>query len=141
MLKVAEYISLHIPSPFIRIDFHRRGSELVCCEFTPRPGATWLYNRKADQMLGDAYLAAEGRLLKDFLAGKTFNIFNSIVRKDLCKDASCSQHAVQTSVPAADLLQKISTLEAPSNLALQRPEFDIAVPTSGGSLKQLPLRQ
>jgi hypothetical protein len=78
MLKVAESISLQIPSPFMRIDFHSTGSELVFCEFTPRPGGAWLYSKKIDQLLGDSYLAAEGRLLNDFLAGKKFEAFNNL---------------------------------------------------------------
>jgi hypothetical protein len=78
MLEVAEAISLNIPSPFMRIDFHSTGSELVFCEFTPRPGGAWLYSKKVDQLLGDSYLAAEGRLLNDLLAGKKFEAFNNL---------------------------------------------------------------
>lgn len=78
MLAMAETISLHIPSPFLRIDFHNTGSKLVFCEFTPRPGGAWLYSKKVDEQLGDAYLAAEGRLLKDLLAGKRFDAFASL---------------------------------------------------------------
>lgn len=75
MLEVAEAISRQIPSPFLRIDFHSTGSELVFCEFTPRPGGAWRYNKEIDQLMGDAYLAAEGRLLNDFLSGKKFEAF------------------------------------------------------------------
>jgi hypothetical protein len=78
MLKIAESISLQIPSPFIRIDFHSTGSDLVFCEFTPRPGGAWLYSKKVDEQLGDAYLAAEGRLLNDLLTGKKFDAFCSM---------------------------------------------------------------
>lgn len=78
MLEVAESISSQIPSPFMRIDFHSTGSELVFCEFTPRPGGAWLYSKSIDQILGDSYLAAEGRLLNDLLAGKKFEAFNNL---------------------------------------------------------------
>jgi hypothetical protein len=78
MLETAESISQQIPSPFIRIDFHSSGSELVFCEFTPRPGGAWLYSKEVDEQLGDAYLAAEGRLLNDLLSGKKFDAFSSL---------------------------------------------------------------
>jgi hypothetical protein len=75
MLRTAEKISLEIPTPFISIDFHRTASDLVFCEFSPRPGAVWRYEEFIDQMLGDAYLAAEGRLFNDLMAGRKFNTF------------------------------------------------------------------
>jgi hypothetical protein len=103
MLEIASSISLHIPSPFMRIDFHKKGQELVFCEFTPRPGPTWLYDQKTDQMLGDAFLAAEGRLLNDLLAGKTFDLFKRIARKDTDKHRPSARHAIRMPAVAGNM--------------------------------------
>jgi hypothetical protein len=77
MLKTAERISAEIPTPFLRIDFHYTGSELVFCEFTPTSGGIWSYGRETDQFLGECYLDAEARLLDDLLKGKNFDVYDS----------------------------------------------------------------
>jgi hypothetical protein len=76
MLRLAERISSEIPAPFMRIDFHSTGSEMVFCEFTPTSGAIWEYEKDLDQLLGDYYLEAEARLQMDLLSGKRFEAYN-----------------------------------------------------------------
>jgi hypothetical protein len=80
MLETAERISAEIPAPFLRIDFHSTGSELVFCEFTPTSGSIWSYGRETDQFLGECYLDAEARLLDDLLKGKSFDVYNSFYK-------------------------------------------------------------
>jgi hypothetical protein len=80
MQKIAEGISAEIPAPFLRIDFHSTGSNLVFCEFTPTSGGIWDYGRETDQFLGERYLEAEARLLEDMLNGKKFETYNSFYK-------------------------------------------------------------
>jgi hypothetical protein len=77
MLKMAESISAEIPVPFMRIDFHSTGSELVFCEFTPTSGGIWDYGRETDQFLGECYLEAEASLMADLVNGKRFDAYNA----------------------------------------------------------------
>jgi hypothetical protein len=77
MLHIAEQVSAEIPAPFMRIDFHATGSELVFCEFTPTSGGFWEYSRETDQFLGEYYLDAETRLVSDLLSGKRFDIYSA----------------------------------------------------------------
>jgi hypothetical protein len=77
-LVMAEKLSSEMPTPFCRIDFLRTGSQTYFCEFTPRPGGAWLYDERTDRLLGDYYLDAEGRLLSDLLAGRTFDVFSAV---------------------------------------------------------------
>jgi hypothetical protein len=76
LLRLAERMSSEIPAPFMRIDFHATGSDMVFCEFTPTSGPIWDYEKGTDQLLGDYYLEAEARLLADLLNGKRFDAYN-----------------------------------------------------------------
>jgi hypothetical protein len=98
MLKTAERISAEIPAPFMRIDFHNTGSELVFCEFTPTSGAIWDYGRETDQFLGERYLEAEARLLGDLLSGKRFTVYNSLHKRYVA-----SRKSTASQKPVAEL--------------------------------------
>lgn len=77
-LRLAEKISLEIPVPFMRIDFLKTQNSFFFCEFTPRPGQFDSFSAFYDNLLGSQYLAAESRLHKDLLNGKSFSFFNNI---------------------------------------------------------------
>jgi hypothetical protein len=95
MLEKAERMSAEIPAPFMRIDFHATGSEMIFCEFTPTSGGIWDYGRETDQFLGERYLEAEARLLSDLLRGKRFTVYNSLYKRYV---ASSRSTAVQKTV-------------------------------------------
>lgn len=78
-VELAKSISSEIPAPFIRIDFLKKNEELVFGEFTPKPGNYDHFNKTTDRLLGEYYLEAEGRLIKDLLKGKPFEHFNKLV--------------------------------------------------------------
>lgn len=80
MLGLAERLSREIPAPFMRIDFLCTQAGMWFCEFTPRPGGAWNYDRSTDRLLGDYYLDAEGRLINDLLAGRSFDAFNTVLK-------------------------------------------------------------
>lgn len=66
-LKVCE-LSKKIPAPFMRIDLIKsHDGELLLGEFSPKPAGYDLYSEKYDKYLGELYLDAEARLLKDML--------------------------------------------------------------------------
>lgn len=79
-IKMAEDISKEIPAPFIRIDFLRGADGLVFGEFTPKPGNYDEFDTPTDKWLGDFFLEAEGRLEKDLLNGKDFNLYKQLVK-------------------------------------------------------------
>ncbi|MFD1416311.1 ATP-grasp fold amidoligase family protein [Oceanobacillus jeddahense] len=74
-IEMAERISSMIPSPFMRIDFLRAEDGLVFGEFTPKPGNYDEFNDKIDTYLGNLFIEAQGKLDKDLLQGKAFEIF------------------------------------------------------------------
>lgn len=76
-----ERLSENIPAPFMRIDFLRSEDGLVFGEFTPKPGNYDEFNEEIDRLLGDYFLAAEGRLIKDLLAGKNFTIYKQFIEQ------------------------------------------------------------
>jgi hypothetical protein len=76
--ELAERISLEIPTPFCRIDFLSSGDDVFFGEFTPRPGGFDKFAQPYDQLLGEAFLSAEARLLRDLVGGKIFTTFNSL---------------------------------------------------------------
>lgn len=80
-LELASSISLKIPAPFVRIDFLRSENGLVFGEFTPKPGNYDEFNDEIDQLLGDFFVDAQGRLLNDLLNEKKFSEFNEVVVK------------------------------------------------------------
>ncbi|GAA0343109.1 hypothetical protein GCM10008931_37990 [Oceanobacillus oncorhynchi subsp. oncorhynchi] len=73
-IDMAERISSLIPSPFMRIDFLRSENGLVFGEFTPKPGNYDEFNDKIDTYLGNLFIEAQGKLDRDLLQGKTFQI-------------------------------------------------------------------
>lgn len=80
-IQLAEKVSAQIPAPFIRIDFLRSEDGLVFGEFTPKPGNYDDFDQKTDQLLGDYFLEAEGRLTNDLLNGKQFESFQQFIRE------------------------------------------------------------
>lgn len=74
-IDMAERISSLIPSPFMRIDFLRSEKGLVFGEFTPKPGNYDEFNDKIDTYLGNLFIEAQGKLDRDLLQGKAFQIF------------------------------------------------------------------
>jgi hypothetical protein len=77
--RFVEGISARLPVPFMRIDFLRGRSGLVFGEFTPRPGQFHLFATATDRRLGTDFLRAEGRLMRDLIAGKRFPEFEAIL--------------------------------------------------------------
>lgn len=75
-----EHLSKAIPAPFMRIDFLQSEDGLVFGEFTPKPGNYDDFDLKTDQLLGDYYIEAEARLIKDLLKGKTFPEYEQFVQ-------------------------------------------------------------
>ncbi len=80
-IKQVETISAEIPAPFVRIDMFNSNNDLVFGEFTPRPGNYNEFNKDTDQLLGDYFLEAEGRLMNDLLKGKKFENFQKFLSK------------------------------------------------------------
>ena len=80
-IELASSISLKIPAPFIRIDFLKTQNGLIFGEFTPRPGNYDQFNNPTDQMMGDYFLKAEGRLVSDLLNGKHFTEYKNYVNQ------------------------------------------------------------
>lgn len=76
--ELAAFISSEVPAPFIRIDFLNSQEGLVFGEFTPKPGNYDEFDPLTDQLLGDYFLDAEGRLISDLLNGKKFIHFNKL---------------------------------------------------------------
>ncbi|WP_227995021.1 ATP-grasp fold amidoligase family protein [Oceanobacillus sp. CFH 90083] len=74
-IEMAERISSLIPSPFMRIDFLRSEEGLIFGEFTPKPGNYDEFNDDIDTYLGNLFIEAQGKLDKDLLQGKSFEIF------------------------------------------------------------------
>src|SRR5699024_6795768 len=79
-LQMIEQLSEEIPAPFVRIDFLQSENGLVFGEFTPKPGNYDDFDLKTDQLLGDYYIEAEARLIKDLLKGKTFPEYEQFVQ-------------------------------------------------------------
>lgn len=77
---LASQISQEIPSPFIRIDFLKTKSEFYFGEFTPKPGNYDEFNHTTDKWLGECFLQAENRLLRDMIAGKDFKLYKSLLK-------------------------------------------------------------
>jgi len=74
-VEIATFLSLQIPTPFIRLDMLKSGTKLIFSEATPRPGKYHLFNEYYDRRLGEAYRKAEARLFRDLIAGKKFTTF------------------------------------------------------------------
>ena len=72
-------LSLHIPVPFMRIDYLRTDKGLYFGEFTPKPGNFDQFNDDTDRELGRLYLEAEAKLNKDLIDGKRFTYFNNTI--------------------------------------------------------------
>lgn len=75
---MAQYVSENIPAPFARIDLLASAEGPVLNEVTPKPGGSNQFAPSIDRKLGDSLVAADSRLRKDLLDGKTFDIFRSI---------------------------------------------------------------
>ncbi|MFD1020148.1 ATP-grasp fold amidoligase family protein [Thalassobacillus hwangdonensis] len=75
---MAASISTHIPAPFMRIDFLREAEGLVFGEFTPKPGNYDEFDEKTDRWMGELFLEAEERLMKDLLEGKKFMEYDKL---------------------------------------------------------------
>lgn len=76
--QMAEMISLHIPAPFIRIDFLQNESQTFLGEITPIPGRFHKFNGATDEWLGEEFFAAEARLADDIKSGKKFGVFTAL---------------------------------------------------------------
>ncbi|HVK29333.1 MAG TPA: ATP-grasp fold amidoligase family protein [Nocardioides sp.] len=72
-LAQARALSLELPVPFMRIDFHNAPDELVFCEFSSVPSRSDLWKPEYDALLGRLYHEAEVRLTADLLAGRRFD--------------------------------------------------------------------
>lgn len=76
--RAAQEIGLSIPAPFVRIDFLASSQGIVLNEITPKPGGSNQFSPNIDQTLGESLIAADSRLKRDLLQGKTFDAFNRI---------------------------------------------------------------
>ncbi|MCK0470258.1 ATP-grasp fold amidoligase family protein [Halalkalibacter sp. APA_J-10(15)] len=84
MIERVEELSTEIPSPFIRMDFlFGEENQMYFGEFTPKPGHYDKFNKETDLLLGEYFLEAEVRLVKDLLEGKEFSEFNHIANSVL----------------------------------------------------------
>lgn len=78
-LRLAESASLHIPIPFLRVDFYRSVQGPIFGEFTPRPGRFHTFNPATDRRLGRCFVEARARLMADLYNGKDFRIFRNFI--------------------------------------------------------------
>ena len=72
---MVEEIGARLPLPFLRIDLIRAGAGLLFDAFTPMPDDVEELDPELDALLGDLFLDAELRLMRDLLAGKRFPAF------------------------------------------------------------------
>lgn len=72
MFRQVSQLSLALPIPFMRMDFHHGADRLVFCEFSSAPGQSDLLPKRFDRILGRMYHEAELRLTADLLDGKRF---------------------------------------------------------------------
>ncbi|MEJ5866173.1 ATP-grasp fold amidoligase family protein [Pseudokineococcus sp. 5B2Z-1] len=63
LLTLARRISAAVPRPFVRVDLYDSLEGPVFGEITPEPGGPGAYRPDLDRRLGEAWEAAEGRLL------------------------------------------------------------------------------
>jgi acylphosphatase len=85
-IREIEEISRHIPVPFIRIDMLLGEKGMVLGEMTPRPGQWDRMNRHWDRRLGEEYVRARARLVKDLMEGKRFDLFLSLQQGESSTD-------------------------------------------------------
>ncbi|MFD1334575.1 ATP-grasp fold amidoligase family protein [Oceanobacillus iheyensis] len=77
-MELAATISSRIPSPFIRIDFLKSENGLVFGEFTPKPGNYDEFDNETDELLGNYFVEAQGKLEHDLINGKQFEEYKKI---------------------------------------------------------------
>ncbi|OEH55945.1 teichuronopeptide biosynthesis [Oceanobacillus sp. E9] len=77
-MELAAQISSLIPAPFIRIDFLKSEDGLVFGEFTPKPGNYDEFDNETDELLGNYFLKAQGKLEYDLINGKQFLDYKKI---------------------------------------------------------------
>lgn len=80
-LGIVVQASLHIPTPFVRIDMLKGHDGLVFGEVQFITGNFQEYNDEYDRKMGEAYRIAEQNIIKDLLKGKEFEAFNSLFIK------------------------------------------------------------
>lgn len=74
VLEYAKKLSLHIPAPFMRIDFYKGVDGYYLGELTPHPGRYFPeYSPELDTHLGELFCKAEAKLFKDLLKKKIFD--------------------------------------------------------------------
>lgn len=66
---VAARLTTAMRLPFARVDLYDAGGRIVFGEVTPRPGGRQWFGADVDELLGDAWERAEGRLANDLHAG------------------------------------------------------------------------
>lgn len=71
--KIAEELSLQVPSPFVRIDFLVCNDEYYIGEFTPSPSGYRKFSNEWDTNLGEIFMNATIELAYDVATGKTFD--------------------------------------------------------------------
>ncbi|WP_457942088.1 ATP-grasp fold amidoligase family protein [Vreelandella alkaliphila] len=78
-VELSRIISLNSPVPLLRIDFLVGDDGLYLGEITPNPGRyAGAYSDKLDNTLGTFFNKSWARLLADLIAGKRFDIYQSI---------------------------------------------------------------
>ncbi|NWN89644.1 MAG: hypothetical protein HLX51_14095 [Micrococcaceae bacterium] len=77
LLEAAKTISLAMPTPFVRVDFHAGIKTHYLGEITAHPGGTAVgeITDSMDKYLGNMFLDAEARLFVDMLNGKQFDTY------------------------------------------------------------------
>ncbi|TMW72350.1 ATP-grasp fold amidoligase family protein [Alteribacter natronophilus] len=73
--EAAERLSLDMPVPFMRIDFLKTERVFMFGEFTPKPGNYDAFDEQTDRILGEFFMNAEQRLLRDLLNQKMFQSY------------------------------------------------------------------
>lgn len=77
-LKMVRKASRELPAPFCRIDFLKGESGLVFGEFAFNSGAPGAFSSLWDKKMGEAFVRAKKRLMRDFLEGKKFSHYQDV---------------------------------------------------------------
>lgn len=80
LFKLAETLSLNVPTPFMRIDFLIADDGAYIGEFTPIPFGYWEFNVYYDRLLGYELYAARNRLLNDLISEKKFHHIKTLLK-------------------------------------------------------------
>lgn len=73
-VEVGRQLSLHIPRPYVRIDFLDDDGDLVFGELTPRPGGPHRFGPEHDARMGEMWERAQARVLNHVIDGGDYSL-------------------------------------------------------------------